>query len=49
MKKIDTDRGYIRKPKPMEGYVIDSYYCECGCKKSYWRYVKEKPKRNHKR
>jgi len=37
---IDTSRGYTRKPKPAEGYKVESYYCECGCKKGYWHYVK---------
>ncbi|MFA6572256.1 MAG: hypothetical protein WCT77_13600 [Bacteroidota bacterium] len=38
--KVDTDKGYLRKPKEKEGYSIESYYCECGCKKSYYHYVK---------
>lgn len=42
--KVDTERGYIRKPIEREGYEIVSEYCECGCKKSYYYYVKcEKP------
>lgn len=40
-KKVNLDRGYIRKPKPVDGYNIERYYCECGCKGGYWRYVKE--------
>ena len=37
--KVDTERGYVRRPKERAGYKIEGYYCECGCKKSYWRYV----------
>ncbi len=32
--------GYEKKPRPIEGYKIESYYCECGCKKGYYHYVK---------
>lgn len=37
---VDTTRGYIKKPKPQKGYKLETYYCECGCKKFYWHYVK---------
>ena len=49
-KTVDVERGYYRKPKEAEGHSIKSYYCECGCKKSYYRYVKdpEKKKRTKK-
>lgn len=40
MKKVDETRGYISKPKPRKGYRLERYYCECGCKKGYWRYRK---------
>lgn len=38
--KVDTTRGYVTKPKARAGYKIESYYCECGCKKGYYHYVK---------
>jgi hypothetical protein len=38
----DTTKGYITKPKKIEGYKIERYYCECGCKSGYWHYVKIK-------
>lgn len=41
MKKPNLDQGYIRKPKPIPGFKLETYYCECGCKKSYWHYVKK--------
>ena len=44
MKAVDTSKGYIKKPKLIKGYTIQSYYCECGCKKGYYRYVKIKTK-----
>lgn len=37
---IDTTRGYIRKPKPAEGYKLERECCECGCKGAYWYFVK---------
>lgn len=42
--KVDTTIGYIKKLKRVKGYSIESYYCECGCKKGYYRYVKIKRK-----
>lgn len=39
--KVDLGKGYIEKPKPVEGYDIERYYCECGCKSGYWHYVKK--------
>jgi hypothetical protein len=39
--KVDLERGYIRKPKTVRGYKIERYYCECGCKKGYWHYIKK--------
>lgn len=39
-RKVDLARGYISKPKARKGYRITSYYCECGCKKSYYKYTK---------
>lgn len=42
MKTVNIDRGYVSKPKPINGYRVESYYCECGCKKGYWHYVKIK-------
>ena len=44
MKKIDTNQGYINKPKEIEGYTIERFYCECGCKTGYWHYVKDEVK-----
>jgi hypothetical protein len=39
-RKVDTEMGYISKPKLRAGYKLENEYCECGCKKSYWRYKK---------
>jgi hypothetical protein len=41
MKEVDTSQGYINKPKEREGYTIERFYCECGCKQGYWHYVKK--------
>jgi hypothetical protein len=41
---VNTERGYIKKPKEKKGYILERYYCECGCKKGYWHYVKIKEK-----
>ena len=38
--KVDLDRGFLKKPKPQKGYRLESGYCECGCKRSYWKYKK---------
>ena len=43
--KIDTTKGYVNKPKPVDGYSVERYYCECGCKSGYWHYVKLKNKK----
>lgn len=43
--KANTDKGYISKPKAKKGYKIESHYCECGCKKAYYHYVKVTTKR----
>lgn len=45
-RNVDTNRGYISKPKARVGYKLDSYYCECGCKKGYWKYVKRRRLKN---
>ena len=41
---VDPAKGYLRKPKDRDGYKIESYYCECGCKRTYWHYIKIKSK-----
>lgn len=44
---VNTDNGYETKPKDIPGYKRETYYCECGCKKSYWHYVKIKVARKN--
>lgn len=44
--KVDTTKGYVNKPKPIGGYTVERYYCECGCKSGYWHYVKVKRRKN---
>jgi hypothetical protein len=40
MKKPDLHRGYVIRPAEINGYKLEKYYCECGCKNFYWHYIK---------
>lgn len=36
----NIDRFFFTKPRDIDGYEITTEYCECGCKKTYYRYQK---------
>lgn len=38
--RITEKLYHIKRPNHKKGFLIERYYCECGCKKWYWIYVK---------